>query len=92
MSDRSDLRFQSLERAHYTCEFPTCNITSGLEMAHLKGSGMGGSRFRDHPDNVAMLCKQHHGWLDGDIQPNTARFDREMVLRAATNRQWEGRR
>jgi predicted restriction endonuclease len=89
---RRDLRTFALERANYTCEFPTCRWTGDLEMAHLKGSGAGGSRYRDHEDNVIMLCKEHHGWLDGTPIPNMRRFDNEMVLREATDRWWEERR
>jgi hypothetical protein len=89
---RGELRRMALERAGHRCEFPECLWTGGLEMAHLKGSGMGGSRYRDVPENVIMLCKVHHGWLDGTPAPNTRRFDNEMVLRAATGRLWEARR
>lgn len=82
----------AMERAGHRCEFPTCHQASGLEMAHLKGSGMGGSRHRDTIDNVAMLCREHHGWLDGTPAPNMRRFDNEQVLRTALARQWEARR
>ena len=88
---RAELRDVALERADHRCEFPTCNNTS-LEMAHLKGSGMGGSKFRDVPENVAMLCHLHHDWLDGRITANVRRFENEILLRAALGRPWAGRR
>lgn len=92
MSDRSKLRTIAMERAGGGCEFPTCNWAGGLEMAHLKGSGAGGSIYRDHIDNVIMLCQLHHTWLDGGLHANQRRFDNEMVLREAKQRFWEGRR
>lgn len=57
-----------------------------LEMAHLKGVGMGGSRHRDELDNVAILCQYHHDWLDGRMLPNGRRYENEQVLRAALRR------
>jgi hypothetical protein len=80
-------------RAGGVCEFPGCSARRhDLEMAHLKGSGMGGSKYRDVIENVAMLCREHHGWLDGTPTPNMRRFDNEQVLRAALGREWAGRR
>ena len=92
MTDRSLLREQALERAGGKCEFPDCTYPRPkLEMAHLKGSGMGGSKYRDHPQNVAMLCQPHHHWLDG-VMYSGRRFENEMVLRAAIDRPWKDRR
>jgi hypothetical protein len=88
---RSVLRIEAVERAGGRCEFPGCDRPHD-EMAHLRGSGMGGSRYRDVIENVAMLCKSCHGWLDGDVTPNLRRFNNEMVLRAALDRVWVGRR
>lgn len=84
---RSELRAEALYRSGGRCEFPTCNVRSE-EMAHLRGSGAGGSRYRDNLENVAMLCRQHHDWLDGRLSPNSRRFDNEAVLRAALDRPW----
>ncbi len=92
MSVRSELRTEAMERAGHMCEFPACNWTRSLEMAHLKGSGAGGSKYRDNLDNVTMLCKPHHEWLDGAPIIRMKRFDNEMVLRVALDRHWEGRR
>ena len=88
---RTELRALAMERAGGRCEFPTCNNT-GLEMAHLKGSGMGGSKFRDVPENVTMLCTLHHDLLDGRITANVRRFEMEILYRAVLGRQWPGRR
>ncbi len=46
------------------CEYAEC-FEPAVEMAHLEGSGMGGSVALDVLDNVAMLCKYHHDLLDG---------------------------
>ena len=82
----------AMERAGFQCEFPDCNLTDRmLEMAHLLGSQMGGSKYRDHLDNVAMLCVEHHDWLDGRLL-HGRRGANEQVLRAALGRPWEGRR
>ena len=94
MSVRSELRAEALERAGGVCEFPGCTSTV-LEMAHLLGSQMGGSKHRDVLVNVAMLCGpfsfDHHGWLDGRIMRGR-RFDNETLLRAYLVREWTGRR
>ena len=93
MSDRSELREAALERAGGRCEFPTCTYQRPrLQMAHLLASGMGGSKFRDVLDNVAMLCEMHHDWLDGRITANGRRFENEAIIRAVLNREWEDRR
>ena len=93
---RGELRAAAMERAGGRCEFPNCHVpgTVGsvrLEMAHLLGSQAGGSKYRDVIENVAMLCVQHHDWLDGRTT-QYRRFDNEMILRAALSRQWVGRR
>lgn len=95
MSGRSELRAAAVERARGVCEFPGC-VRTDIEMAHIRGSGMGGSRYRDDIDNVAMLCGAaspgHHDWLDGRLLPNGRRYDNEEVLRAALDREWKERR
>ena len=93
MTRRSELRAEALERAGGVCEFPLCDRRD-VEMAHLLGSGMGGSKYRDHIDNVAMLCKSagHHDWLDCRLTPNARRFENEQALRAILNRYWKDRR
>ena len=94
MTDRKELRDAAMERAGGRCEFPGCSTPRPkLEMAHLLGSQMGGSKYRDVIDNVAMLCAQvHHPWLDGGIIPNARRFENEQVLRAVLDREWIERR
>ena len=90
--NESELREAAVERANGRCEFPNCDLPRPrLEMAHLLGKQMGGSKFRNAFDNVAMLCVHHHDWLDGRTTVQR-RFDNELVLRAAIDRQWEGRR
>ena len=84
-----------MERAEGRCEWPDCALPGPLEMAHLAASGMGGSKYRDTIDNVAMLCSSgagHHQWLDGGFTPNSRRFDNEMILREVLHREWAGRR
>ena len=94
MNSRKELRDAAMERAQGRCEFPGCSTPRPkLEMAHLLGSQMGGSKYRDVIDNVAMLCAQvHHPWLDGGIIPNARRFENEQVLRAVLDREWIERR
>ena len=93
MSDRSVLREQAMERAGGRCEFPDCRLPRPrLEMAHLRGSGMGGSKYRDDFANTVMLCSPHHDWLDCRSTPNMRRFENEAVLRAAIGRPWTDRR
>lgn len=95
MGDVAELREQALLRAGGRCEFPACSLPLGrnnpLEMAHLHGKQMGGSRYRDVIENVAMLCKHHHGWLDGALV-SQRRLDNEIVLRVALSREWKERR
>jgi DNA-binding helix-hairpin-helix protein with protein kinase domain len=86
MRRRRVLWEQAMERAGFQCEFPDCN-QSVLQMAHLLGSQMGGSKYRDHIDNVAMLCVEHHDWLDGRLH-HGRRGANEQVLRAALHRTW----
>ena len=92
MTKRGDLRVQVMERAGGRCEFPNCTLPGSLDMAHLTASGMGGSQYRDTLENCAALCRLHHDWLDCRITPNARRFENEVVLRAALDRQWLGRR
>ncbi len=81
-----------MERAGGRCEFPRCTMPGALQMAHLVGSGMGGSKYRDTLENLAALCPHHHDWLDGRLLANGRRFENEQVLRAALDREWAGRR
>ena len=96
MSKRSDLRKAALIRAGWKCEWlypegDRCMMPGKLEMAHLKGSGSGGSKYRDVLDNVAILCTYHHDWLDGRLHGGR-RFDNEEILRVVLGRPWPERR
>lgn len=62
--NRSDLRAEALERDG-GCVWPQCTGTEPLEMAHIRGIGMGGRPSADTLDNVAILCRFHHALLDG---------------------------
>lgn len=65
MTDRSELHDQALHLDQYRCAWAGCYITSNLQMAHLRGVGMGGRPSADVISNVAMLCPAHHDLLDG---------------------------
>jgi len=91
MTDRSDLRAEAMERAGGRCEWDGCTyLHAKLELAHLSASGMGGSKDRDHIDNVAIYCTQHHDWLDCRITPNMRRYENEQAARSMLNRYWVG--
>ena len=64
MSDRSELRAQALERDQ-GCVWSGDFHDGPLEMAHLEPSGMGGRQSADTLPNVRILCRRHHGLLDG---------------------------
>lgn len=88
----TDLREDVMERAGGRCEFDGCTYTNQrLEEAHLSAKGMGGSKRRDHIDNLAALCTHHHDWLDCRITPNMRRLENEMALRSMLDRHWDGR-
>ena len=95
MSNRvneSALREESIERAGGRCEFPDCDLPRPrLEMAHLHGKQMGGSKYRNVLANTVILCSHHHDWLDGRTTVQR-RLDNELVLREAIGRYWEDRR
>ena len=65
MSTRSVLRAEAMERAGGRCEWPGCNTTDWLEMAHIYPIGMGGRKTADTISNVWMLCKPDHDHFDG---------------------------
>ena len=93
MSLDVEIREAALERAAGRCEIKYCTVKRPrLEVAHLRGKGAGGSKFRDALDNLAVLCHVHHDLLDGRLMPNGRRFELEMVYRAALNREWIERR
>ena len=42
----SEMREVALKRANYACEWAYCTDNKWLELAHIKGIGMGGSKKR----------------------------------------------
>ena len=90
---KPDLYEAVMERAAGRCEIPSCTINRPrLEVAHLHGKQMGGSKYRDVIDNLAALCQMHHDLLDGRLMPNGRRFEMEMLYRDAIGRPWKDRR
>ena len=66
MESLSPLREEALKRAGGRCEWAYCNDNKWLELAHIQGIGMGGSKSRKFDiNNVAILCKWHHDIYDG---------------------------
>ena len=65
--NKSALREKALKRANYRCEWPECDTTQWLEMAHITGIGMGGMNrdISNDEGNVAIFCKFHHDIFDG---------------------------
>lgn len=93
----SDLYDAVMERAGGRCEAPWCATKRPkLEVAHLKGKQMGGSKFRDVPENLIVLCKEHHDILDGrvDLMKNTysMQHERTQLFRAMVGRWWPDQR
>ena len=77
MTELQKMREIALIRANNNCEWPKCvNTKDPLEMAHVHGIGMGGSKTRKYDiNNVAMLCRMHHRLYDGDtITYSTAEY------------------
>lgn len=64
MSRRSDLRAVLVDLVG-RCEWPGCQETTRLELAHLQSVGMGGRPSADRLDNVALLCHRHARYSDG---------------------------
>lgn len=62
--NRSELRAERIVIDGHACQWPECDITGSdnLEMAHLEQLSQGGA---DELGNVVMLCRYHHGILDG---------------------------
>ena len=62
---RTDLYQLLLETDGPGCVWPECGETRWVEMAHLRGIGMGGRKSADVLSNVARLCRRCHDLLDG---------------------------
>lgn len=66
MESLSPIREEAMKRAGGRCEWAYCNDNKWLELAHIQGIGMGGSKKRKYDiNNVAILCKWHHDVYDG---------------------------
>lgn len=61
----SELHDQAMERAQWRCEWAHCQVTHGLQLAHLEHRGRGGGEIRNTLANTAALCVLHHDILDG---------------------------
>lgn len=55
-----------LERDGWRCQH--CGTTEGLVPQHRQNRGMGGSKLRDRPSNVVVLCSA----MNGDIEASAA--------------------
>lgn len=55
-----------LERDGHKCLH--CATTEGLVPQHRKNRGMGGSKLRDVPSNIIVLCSAYNGQIEADAQ------------------------
>lgn len=78
-----ELRDHAIRRAKGICEWPDCPAP-GEQMAHFQHRGMGGSKNRNVPDNVAWLCHHHH--LTLDLEKPIRRFELRELLKFALSR------
>ena len=82
----NEIRELALRRAGDRCEWANCGNKSWLELAHIQGIGMGGSKkLKLDINNVTILCKYHHDIYDGRSHRNTKKEYREL-LRGYLNR------
>lgn len=67
--NRSDLRAQAMARDGRCVWCAVLGYRKDrsdiLELAHLRGVGMGGRKSADTLDGVGTLCRIHHDLLDG---------------------------
>lgn len=50
-----------LKRIVGRCEHPQgCRMRVGLDVHHVKGRGLGGGFRKDTPENLIVLCREHH--------------------------------
>jgi predicted restriction endonuclease len=76
----SDIREIAIERAGNRCEWAYCGDNKWLELAHIQGIGMGGSKKRKFDiNNVAILCKYHHDIYDGRQRVGTSVAYRDLL-------------
>ena len=62
---RTELRSQVEDVDGLRCCWPGCESAKWIQMAHLRGIGMGGRKSADELSNVCLLCEYHHNLLDG---------------------------
>jgi len=82
-AELSALRDEAMARDG-RCRWPGCTYTereAPLQMAHLVHRGMGGSKYANRLENVAMLCEIHHRCLDGVIGTHKLRWELNELLR-----------
>ena len=73
----------------HSCEWPAgCKLRGfPLELAHIRAKGMGGGFRMDTPENLVMLCREHHRMFDQSIgQGASARA--EMLEAARSRPEW----
>lgn len=81
MDSLSNLRAAAMERAGGRCEWAYCNDNTWLELAHIKGIGMGGNKNRKYDiDNVCILCKYHHDIYDGRRPNGSKKAYRDLLM------------
>lgn len=76
-----EMREVALKRANNSCEWAYCTDNKWLELAHIHGIGMGGSKKRKYDiNNVAILCKHHHDIYDGRQRVGVSVAYRELLM------------
>ena len=91
MDNLSEMREQALKRAGNVCEWAYCTDNKWLELAHIKGIGMGGSKSRKFDmNNVAILCKWHHDIYDGRQSSGHSKAIRDL-LQGFLKREYKGK-
>lgn len=80
MDSLSEMREAALKRAGGRCEWAYCTENKWLELAHIKGIGMGGNKNRKYDiENVCILCKWHHDIYDGRQNMGTKVAYRDLL-------------
>lgn len=58
------------------CEWRKCR-SLGTDSAHIRARGMGGGRRKDTPDNIIVLCRDHHYHYD-NVMGQSPKNQKEM--------------
>jgi hypothetical protein len=63
---KAHLRIYLQDRRQSKDEFIGCEVCgqSAVDIHHIQARGMGGSKFRDTPDNLIALCRVCHHEAD----------------------------